>query len=202
MKRVSNWLIPVLVLGALGFVVLGVNQAGFSQETPVPIPTPAQPKIGVVNMVKVFGEYKKTKEYEKLLENDKRKEELKIQEIEKEIKVLVDEIEALDKYGELRREKNERLAILSAQREYRAKNWNNWIKNKVNKHTVTIYNEIRDAIDEYGQDQGYTCILKADPKLELEPEESASEKINIRSVLYHDPAIDLTEEIIKSLNGE
>lgn len=200
MKRVGNWLIPVLVLGALGFVVLGVNQAGFSQETPVP--APAQPKIGVVNMVKVFGEYKKTKEYEKLLENDKKKEELKIQDIEKEIKVLVDEIEALDKYSELRREKSEHLAVLSSQREYRAKNWNNWIKNKVNKHTVTLYNEIRDVIYKYGKDHGYTCIFKADPKLELEPEESASEKINIRSVLYHDQAIDLTEEIIEFLNGE
>ncbi len=202
MKRFSNWLIPVLVLGALGFIVLGVNQAGFSQEAPVPIPIPAQPKIGVVNMVKVFGEYKKTKEYEKLLENDKGKEELKIQEIEKEIKVLIDEIDALDRYSELRREKNERLAVLSAQREYRAKNWNNWIKNKVNKHTVTIYNEIRNAIEQYGKDHGYTCIFKADPKLKLEPEESASEKINIRSVLYHDQAIDLTEGIIESLNGE
>ncbi|MFC1524805.1 OmpH family outer membrane protein [Planctomycetota bacterium] len=202
MKKVGNWLIPVLVLGALGFIVLGVNQAGFSQDTPVPNPIPAQPKIGVVNMVKVFGEYKKTKEYEKLLENDKKKEELKIQEIEKEIKVLIDEIEALDRYSELRREKNERLAVLSAQREYRAKNWNNWIKNKVNKHTVTIYNEIREAVDKYGKDQGYICIFKADPELELEPEESASEKINMRAVLYYDQSINLTEEIIQVLNKE
>lgn len=217
MNKVGNLLIPALLLGGLGIIGLGVKQIGFSQETPAPSPPPAPQrmqgeeavkpkrftsKIGVVNMVEVFGEYKKTKEYEKLLENDKKKEELKIQAIEKEIKILMDEIEALDKYGELRREKSERLAILSSQREYRAKNWNNWIKNKVNKHTVTIYNEIREAIEQYGKDHGYTCILKADPKLELEPEESASEKINIRTVLYYDQSINLTEEIIKVLNGE
>jgi Skp family chaperone for outer membrane proteins len=197
-KKVGKWLMPGLLLSGLGFLCcLGFKQLGFSQENS----EHNTPKIGVVNMIEVFGKYKKTKEYETLLEKEKKKEELKIQDIEKEIKTLMDEIDALDKYSELRREKNERLAILSAQREYRAKNWNNWIRKKVNEHTVTIYNEIKELIGKYAKEHGYIFILKSEPTpLEVDPEESAADKINIRAVLYYDKTADLTEEIIKILN--
>jgi Skp family chaperone for outer membrane proteins len=197
MKVFGKWLLPALFLSVSGLVWLGIQQMGFSQDKPDQLAA----KIGVVNMVEVFGKYSKTKEYETLLEKDKKKEELKIQEIEKELKTLTDEIDALDKYSELRREKTERLAVLSAQREYRAKNWNVWIRRKVNDQTATIYNEIREQIAKYAKEQGYTLIIKTEPTpLTVEAEESAGDKINIRALLYYDKAIDLTDAIIEVIN--
>lgn len=177
------------------------------KPTPVPasapIPATSALKIGVINLVDVFARYDKTKDYEKLLEREKQKEEVAIKELENQIKKLEDELETLNKNSDLYREKKEQLASLIGQREYKVKNWNEYIKNRVNEQTLKIYKDIRDAIDAYAQDNGFTYIFKSDPILSTTPEtDDVTMQINIRTVLYFPKSTDITDDIVKILNKE
>ena len=158
-------------------------------------------KVGVVNVAEVFDKYSKTKEYERILQKEKEREELLISEIKMKIKKLREEIEVLSPGSELYREKSEELAKEQARYEYRAKTWNEYIKNKVNEQTLKLYKEIRETITKYAVDNGYTFIFKSDPALSATPQgDDVTQQINIRTVLYAPKETDITEDIIKILN--
>jgi Skp family chaperone for outer membrane proteins len=67
---------------------------------------------------------------------------------------------------------------------------------------TNLYNAIRKAISEFGQAQGYDLILKVD---EMEMEERSVEPVarraNYRPVLYHAPAMDVTDKILAQLEA-
>lgn len=167
---------------------------------------PAKPeakplKIGVINMVEVFNKSKKREQFTGQLEIERKAEEAKIKHMESQMMELEKQIKVMNPSSELRQEKEMTLKILSMQYENRVKRWNQRINKQVNEQTSLLYNEIRDVIDKYAQENGFTLILKSDPlRLEKESNESAERRINIRGVLYHHNTIDLTEKIIKVLN--
>jgi len=158
-------------------------------------------KVGVVNIAEVFDKYIRTKEYEKTLQKEKELEELLISKIKTKIKNLQDEIDVLVPGSDRHREKSEELAKERASYEYRAKTWNEYIKNKVNEQTLKLYKEIRDVITKYAVDKGYTFIFKLDPALPATPQgDDVTQQISIRTVLYSPKETDITVDIIKILN--
>ena len=188
----------VLMLVLLALVGLGLNNMGTTEDKDKTPPS----KIAVVNIFEIFRNYKKVQDFESLIEKDRQKEELKIQEIEKEIKTLMEEIDVLDSASPLRRDKNERLAMLSAQREQRAKSWNQFVRNKRNKFFIEVYDDIRKEINNYAKQKGLTLVLKSDPA-EIGAEdldENIDQQILVRSVLYHETTMDITPEVIAVLN--
>ena len=172
-----------------------------AEELPAQEAPAASLKIGVVNIARVFKQYKKTREFEALLENETKKEQLKLKDIEEKVKTLREELDSdvMSPDSPLRRTKTEELMVLQSRWEYLAKNWSKWMQMKVNKHTVQIYNEIREVIEQYGKDNDFTFILKVDPTLDKNRDNS-TEEINFRVLLYYAPSVDITGEIIKVLN--
>lgn len=162
--------------------------------------TPAGVKIGVVNVAEVFNKYKRRQQLSDALEKEKKEEEVKIKDMENQIEELKKQIKALDTESELRMEKESQVKILTMQLEDRVKRWNKRINLKVNEQTALLYSDIRDAVAKYARENQFTMILKTDPALERDLDESATYRINIRAIIYADPTIDLTEEIIKVLN--
>lgn len=66
---------------------------------------------------------------------------------------------------------------------------------------MDIYNGIRAVIEEYGRTHGYDMIFKVDePMLDEGSVESVSKRINHRPVLYHNPSLDITPDVLKELN--
>ncbi|MDI6733798.1 MAG: OmpH family outer membrane protein, partial [Planctomycetota bacterium] len=158
-------------------------------------------KIAVVNLVEVFSKYNKTKEYEKLLEKEREREDLSIKEIEARIRKLQEELELLTPGSELFREKSEEMAKETARRKYKVETWNNYIKSKVNEQTLKLYREIREAVNKYAADNNFTFIFKIEPMLPPAVEsDDVTQQISIRNVLYASKSMDISEEIIKILN--
>jgi len=158
-------------------------------------------KVGVVNIAEVFDKYSKTKDYEKILQKEKEREELLISEIKSKVRKLQEEIDVLSPGSELFREKSEELAKERARYEYKAKTWNEYIKNKVNDQTLKLYKEIREAITKYAVDNAYTFIFKSDPALSITAQgDDVTQQISIRTVLYAPKETDITDDIIKILN--
>jgi Skp family chaperone for outer membrane proteins len=71
-----------------------------------------------------------------------------------------------------------------------------------NRKKAEIYNEIRAIVDIIGRERGHTLVLrKESPRLEGDENESVGALIGQRVVLFHDPAIDITDEVLKRLNA-
>jgi len=68
---------------------------------------------------------------------------------------------------------------------------------------LEIYGAVDRIVAELGKERGYTVVLQKlrvpiqDPK-----GESATPKLERRTVIYHDPAVDVTPEVLKRLNAE
>lgn len=193
---ISGILIALLIIGTTAFNVFGRAD----ESKPL--------KIGLINMVEVFDNSKKRQEYTERLEKEKEKKHREIKEIENEMIKIKKEIEEFDKVGiqpdsPLRTERELKIKVLSLTMDSMVKSWNRHIKIKVNEQTGILYNEIREVINKYAQTHGFDLILKTDPpRLEKDPEESATLRINTRAVLYYEESMDITDEIIKVFNKE
>lgn len=158
-------------------------------------------KVGVVNVAEVFERYNKTKDYEKVLQKEKEREDLLRNEIVSKIKNLQEEMDVLSPGSERYREKSEEVAKERARYEHKAKTWNEYIKNKFSEHALKIYKDIRDAVNKHASDNGYTFVFKLDPVLSIVPQgEDVTDQINLRTVLYAANETDITADIIKMLN--
>lgn len=67
---------------------------------------------------------------------------------------------------------------------------------------MDIYNGIREVVDDYGKENGFDLILKTDePQLAENSIESVSKRINHRPVLYSNPDLDITKQILDRLQA-
>lgn len=177
-------------------------------EKPAPpavTPTPTAPvelKIGVVNTEILYEKYKKAADYNKLLENEARKLEAKIQEMDKAISSLAEELGVLDRDSELRNEKKMELERLRYARDQQAKNVSDAILKKSDEYNGKIYREIRAAIDAYAKENNYTLIFKVESVLPEKTSMATIVYVGFRSVLYAHPSMDITNAILKILNKE
>ena len=68
---------------------------------------------------------------------------------------------------------------------------------------LEVYTVVDRIVAELGKERGYTVILQ---KLRIPPQdargESTTSKLERRTVLYNDPAVDVTAEVLKRLNAE
>ncbi|MFH1226302.1 MAG: OmpH family outer membrane protein [Planctomycetota bacterium] len=160
-------------------------------------------KIGVVNIQTVFDKYNRTAEYTKIMENERRRLELKLEDLKKEIQTLQDEIQLLDANSELRAEKQLYLKGKVSEFDNRVEAGNKLLSKKRGDHIIKIYREIQEAITNYARENNYTLIFKIDPVLsDSESVPDASAQVNLRAVIYAHPSLDITNSIIKMLNKE
>lgn len=194
--RLSSVLLVIGIL--LPLWIGGLMSPAWTQQATSP-----SLKIGMVNMREVFTQYKKAKLFEDQLEKEKKAEEASIQELEKQMKSGMDQIDEIRKTNpdsELLKEKRENLVTMEALRRYRADSWNDRVKDIINKNTAAIYNDIRAVIDVYAQNNGYDLVMKIeDGKLEMDTDESSNQRIARRAVLYANSNFDVTNQIIAEL---
>lgn len=137
-------------------------------------------KIGYVDILKIFNEYQKTKEYDKMLEEKKSAKEKELEQKKEEIREMQDKLELLkDKEQEKEREK-----ITKAAGEYREleRQFILDLKKERDEKMKEIINDINRVIEDYGSQKGFDLI------------------INKGAILYGRKGIDLTETILKIVN--
>ena len=71
-----------------------------------------------------------------------------------------------------------------------------------NRKKAEIYNEIRTVAEIIGKERGLSLILKIEPsRLGGDEAENPGALIGQRGVLYHDPALEITDEVLKRMNA-
>ncbi|MFH0838913.1 MAG: OmpH family outer membrane protein [Candidatus Omnitrophota bacterium] len=139
-------------------------------------------KLGYVNLSKIFEEYEKTKEYDKTLEAQGTQKQKERDKLVTEIKGLKDELELLsekgkeEKQGQIDTKLTDLKKFDATVREELARQRDNFLKE--------IVEEIGKVVEEYGQKEKYTLIVRIEGV-----------------VMYGDKSIDVTDEVLKILNG-
>ncbi len=168
-------------------------------------------RIGAVNIVRVFDELEEKVDMNSELRQleEKRADRLK---------QLEDRVRDLEKTAKLLRPdseeaKNNAKLTEDASREFRSYRdaTEDHLYGKLYDFTLGIYKKIRDEVEAYARDAGYDVVLRTreadvgDLDKDLRPRTRYMElnrRIDAQSTLYHNPALDFTDSIIKRLNDK
>ena len=140
----------------------------------------AADKIGVVELLKVFDEYGKTKEYDKVLEK-KQEDYQKARDAKLEdVKKLQEKLSLLSE-EERESRKSELEGKITKLQEFDRDQTQDLRKQRDDK-VQEIFKDINKAIEDYSKKQGFTLVLDK------------------RALVYENNSLDITEEILKILN--
>jgi Skp family chaperone for outer membrane proteins len=190
--------IPATLTAAL-ILALGAGAAS-AQDKEKPF------KLGVVNLRICFDKDK----YERVKEIDTELQKLaddfakKIQEIEKKMIQLKEQIEGLPAESKLRADKILQMRRLEAdlkfEKEYGKAQYLDFYSDK----KIEIYNEIRRVVALIAQEQKFDLILRVEsPTLsDQQDPENVTQRINNRVVLYSHDNVDITASVLERLNAE
>jgi Skp family chaperone for outer membrane proteins len=163
-------------------------------------------KLGVVNLRTCFDKDK----FERVKEIDAELQKLaddyarRIQEIEKKMVQLKEQVDGLPPESKLRADKILQLRRLETdlkfEKEYGKAQYLEFYSDK----KIEIYNEIRRVVALIAQEQKYDLILRVEaPTLnDQQDPENVTQRINNRVVLYSHESVDITGMVVERLNAE
>lgn len=188
----------VYALGIVFVVLLGwMLVSGEAQQSVSAAPT----KVAVVDMVKLFNNYDRTKSVNERLA--KRQNELKA-----ERKKIVNKIEAmragLENFNPDSKdfyERQKKLFRLSVELKSLTQVGKEDIKREFRLSTERIYKEIVDVVAEVAKQSGYDLVLYLDAvQIQSDSFPTLLEKIRQRKVIYSAPHINITRQSLDYLN--
>ena len=163
-------------------------------------------KLGVVNLRICFDKdkYERVKEIDADLQKLADEYAKRIQEIEKKMVQLKEQIEGLPAESKLRAEKILQVRRLETdlkfEKEYGKAQYLDFYSDK----KIEIYNEIRRVVALIAQEQKFDLILRVEsPTLnDQQDPENVTQRINNRVVLYSHDSVDITGLVVERLNAE
>ncbi len=162
---------------------------------------PKSPKIGIVDVAKVFDGYTKRMELDDEITAQAEAFKKKQEGIRREIEGLMDRLELLAPDSEGRASKELELQIKQLELQNLTQTEGKRIAARQGELIAELYNEVARTIREYGDSEGYALILKYDTSdIKGTSAGSAELKIAVRSVLYYAPETDITQRILDILN--
>jgi len=163
-------------------------------------------KLGVVNLRTCFDKdkFERVKEIDAELQKLADEYAKKIQEIEKKMVQLKEQIDGLPPESKLRADKMLQFRRLETdlkfEKEYGKAQYLDFYSDK----KIEIYNEIRRVVALIAQEQKYDLILRVEaPTLnDQQDPENVTQRINNRVVLYSHDSVDITNMVVERLNAE
>jgi Skp family chaperone for outer membrane proteins len=163
-------------------------------------------KLGVVNLRTCFDKdkFERVKEIDTELQKLADEYAKKIQEIEKKMVQLKEQVDGLPPESKLRADKILQLRRLETdlkfEKEYGKAQYLDFYSDK----KIEIYNEIRRVVGLIAQEQKYDLILRVEaPTLnDQQDPENVTQRINNRVVLYSHESVDITTMVVERLNAE
>jgi Skp family chaperone for outer membrane proteins len=70
------------------------------------------------------------------------------------------------------------------------------------RYTKEIYQEVLDGVEKVAKEKGYQLVLFKSPNLVTQKYDELLEQIARRKVLYSDPALDITDDVLKRINRD
>lgn len=163
-------------------------------------------KLGVVNLRVCFDKdkYERVKEIDADLQKLADEYAKKIQEIEKKMVQLKEQIEGLPAESKLRADKILQMRRLEADLKFEKEYGKAQYLDFYSDRKIEIYNEIRRIVALIAQEQKFDLILRVESPIlsEQQDPENVTQRINNRVVLYSHDSVDITTAVVERLNAE
>lgn len=158
-------------------------------------------KIGVVDLNSVFEKYEKRKQYDTDLREEEKSYQTKINDKKKELVSLKDKIQMLDLGSQDRKKYEEEFERKNIELESYAKVAEKSLMRKYKESFERLYSEVLKEIEAIGKQNRYDLIIKKEEaELQSGGISEMQFKVGIKTVLYHSDAVDITNQVIDSLN--
>ncbi|MBC8551376.1 MAG: OmpH family outer membrane protein [Candidatus Brocadiales bacterium] len=159
-------------------------------------------KIGIVDISSVFEKYQKRIDLDQELKEQEKEFQDEINKKRKEIIDLDEETQLLDLGSESRSSNENLLERKSVELEGYAKFAERQLLKKYKDFFENIYQEVVKKVEEIGIQEGFDLIIKKEESSLKSGEISDLQfKIGIRTVLYHSDSVDITLDVIDTLNA-
>jgi len=206
MKRGTGCLLIVTAMG-LAWMVSSAFSAPPKAAAAAPPPPTLGTRVAVVDMVKVFNDFKQTKalnkkmdDYKKQLnaEGEKRMEDINALKAQLQA-VAPDSADFFKRNKELKLKKFDNQVWEMTEMESLAESHLRWVKK--------TYKMVTDEVAQVAKKKGIQLVITRE---ELEEPKSPDAKTQLqamfqqiinRKVVYSDPAIEITDEVLSSLNA-
>lgn len=158
-----------LVISGLALGIFLITNVGYAEE-----------KMACVDLGRVFEEYKKTKDYDKILEQKQKDYEKQRESKVNEVKALQEKLSLLsDEEKETR--KSELEGKITELREF-DRNITQDLRKQRDERVQDIFKDIKDTIDSYARKQGFSLVFDK------------------RALIYNEDKLDITDKILNILN--
>ncbi len=175
------------------FIYINVNLANAEAE---------DFKLGVVDISDVFEKYQKRVDMDQKLKEQETGFQDEINKKRKEIIDLDEETQLLDLGSEGRGKNENLLERKNVELEGYAKFAERQLLKKYKGFFEGIYEEVVLKVEEIGKQDGFDLIIKKEESdLKSGQISDLQFKIGIRTVLYHSDSVDITLDVIESLNA-
>ena len=159
-------------------------------------------KIGVVDIGGVFEKYQKRIDLDQKLKEREKEFQDEINKKRKELIDLDEETQLLDLGSESRGKNESLLERKTAELEGYAKFAERQLLKKYKGFFENIYQEVVLKVEEIGKQNNFDLIIKKEePELKSGEISDLQFKIGIRTVLYHSESVNITLDVIDSLNA-
>ncbi|NOR65066.1 MAG: hypothetical protein GQ468_03515 [Candidatus Scalindua sp.] len=159
-------------------------------------------KIGVVDIGGVFEKYQKRVDMDQKLKEREKEFQDEINKKRKELIDLDEETQLLDLGSESRGKNESLLERKTAELEGYAKFAERQLLKKYKGFFENIYQEVVLKVEEIGKQNNFDLIIKKEePELKSGQISDLQFKIGIRTVLYHSESVNITLDVIDSLNA-
>ncbi len=162
--------------------------------------------MGFVDVQRVLLEYKKTAEISEALDKRIAQARNEIRNEREKLKAMMDDLESsalrLSDEPLKRLEDEKKIALARIQLEIREKNYLFELERDLVDHMKKVFEEVRRYAEVISNERRLGAVFLVNTNdLEGRTREELTRAMVLRQVLYHDPALDLTSEIVKRLNG-
>jgi len=159
-------------------------------------------KIGVVDIGGVFEKYQKRIDLDQKLKEQEKEFQDEINKKRKELIDLDEETQLLDLGSESRGKNENLLERKTVELEGYAKFAERQLLKRYKDFFENIYQEVVLKVEEIGKQNNFDLIIKKEePELKSGQISDLQFKIGIRTVLYHSESVNITLDVIDSLNA-
>jgi len=158
-------------------------------------------KVGVVDLNMVFEKYEKRKAFDAQLKEQEKQFQKIVNDKKKELVGLNEKIQLLDLGSEARKKDEESLEKKTMELESYAKYAEKSMMKKYKEYFGNLYTEVCKEIETLGKREQYDLIIKKEePELQSGGISELQFKVGIKAVLYHSESVDITNQVLDSLN--
>ena len=158
-------------------------------------------KVGVVDLNNVFEKYGKRTAYDAQLKEQEKQYQKIINDKKKELVSLNEKIQLLDLGSEVRKKEEETFEKKNMELESYAKFAEKSLVKKYKEYFESLYSEVCKEIECICKREQYDLIIKKEePELQGGGISELQFKVGIKTVLYHSDSVDITNQVIDTLN--